>query len=48
MSNAARRVELLYEVPTTDPRWILRDEDNVPESVFQDEVSRELIDVLAT
>jgi Uma2 family endonuclease len=48
MSNAATRVEVLYEVPRSDPRWILRDEDNVPESVLQNEVNRELIDVLTT
>jgi Uma2 family endonuclease len=48
MTSAVKRVEVQYEIPTSDPRWILRDEDNVPESVLQDEVNRELIDVLAT
>jgi Uma2 family endonuclease len=48
MANAAKRVEVLYEIPRSDPRWILRDEDNVPESVLQDQISRELIDVLTT
>lgn len=48
MSNAAKRVEVQYEIPVSNPRWILRDEDNVPESVLQDQISRELIDVLTT
>lgn len=48
MANAAQRVEVLYEIPTTDPSWILLDDENVPDSVQQNEVNRELIDVLAT
>ena len=39
--TAANRVEVLYEIPTTDPRWVLHDEDNVPESVLQDEINRQ-------
>lgn len=48
MTGSARRIEVVYEVPESDPRWVLRDEDNVPESVLQNEVNRELIDVLKT
>ena len=46
MASAAQRVEVLYEIPTTDPSWILLDDEKMPESVQQNEVSRELIDVL--
>ncbi len=46
MATAANRVEVLYEIPTTDPRWVLHDDVNEPESVLQDKNSRKLVDVL--
>ena len=38
--------EMVYELTPRPDRWVLHDEDNVPESVFQDEDSRELVLVL--
>ena len=48
MANASQRVEVLYEIPTSDPSWILLDDEKMPESVQQNEINRELADVLAT
>ncbi len=28
----AQRMELVYPVPETDPRWVLEDDDNIPET----------------
>ena len=39
--------EMVYELTPRPDRWELRDEDNVPDSVLQDEDVRELVDVLA-
>jgi Uma2 family endonuclease/vacuolar-type H+-ATPase subunit H len=38
---------MVYELTPRPDRWELRDEDNVPDSVLQDEDVRELVDVLA-
>lgn len=45
--GSTNTVELSWEVPTTDPRWALDDdEERVPESPLQGEVCRLLIAVL--
>ena len=48
MSNgAAKSVELSWEVPTNDPRWVLDDDEaRMPESPLQGEVCRLLMAVL--
>jgi Uma2 family endonuclease len=41
----ARRVEVVYDVPDTDDRWVL-EEETVPESALHDEIIRLLVEVL--
>ena len=41
----ARRIEIVYDVPDTDERWVL-EEENVPESALHDEIIRLLVEVL--
>jgi Uma2 family endonuclease len=45
-SNAvARRIEIVYDVPSADERWVL-EEENVPESALHDEVILLLVELL--
>lgn len=44
-SAAARRVEIAYDVPDTDERWALA-EENVPESALHDEIILLLVELL--
>jgi Uma2 family endonuclease len=44
-STAARRVEVVYDVPETDERWVL-EEENVPESALHDEIILLLVEIL--
>ncbi len=48
MSESVRPAptEMVYELTPRPDRWELRDEDNVPDSVLQDEDTRELVGVL--
>jgi Uma2 family endonuclease len=41
----ARRVEVVYDVPDADERWIL-EEENVPESVLHDEIILLVVELL--
>ena len=43
--TATTTVEIRYAVPVTDPRWILEDNDNMPESPLHDEIIRLLVEV---
>lgn len=41
----ARRVEIVYDIPDTDGRWVL-DEETAPESALHDEIIRLLVELL--
>lgn len=45
MATAARRVELIYDVPAENERWLLEDED-VPESPLHDAIILLLVEIL--
>ncbi len=38
---------IVYDVPDTDERWVLDEDDNVPESTLHDDVIRLLVDLLS-
>jgi Uma2 family endonuclease len=42
---SSRRIEIVYDVPTTDERWVLA-EENVPESALHDEIILLLVEIL--
>jgi Uma2 family endonuclease len=44
-SAVARRVEIVYDVPDADERWVLA-EENVPESALHDEIILLLVELL--
>jgi Uma2 family endonuclease len=44
-NTLARHIEIVYDVPTTDERWAL-EEENVPESALHDEIIRLLVELL--
>jgi Uma2 family endonuclease len=44
-SSAPRRIEIVYDVPETDERWVL-EEENVPESALHDEIILLLVELL--
>lgn len=46
MDTAARRIELVYPVPETDPRWVLEDDETVPESALHDAILLLLVEIL--
>jgi Uma2 family endonuclease len=43
--DAARRIEVVYEVPSEHDRWLL-DEDDMPESALHDAIIRLLVEIL--
>jgi hypothetical protein len=44
--STARRVQILYDVPDADERWVLEDDDNVPESSLHDDIVLLLVEIL--
>lgn len=41
-----RRVQIVYDVPDADDRWVLQEDDNLPESALHNEVSLLLVQIL--
>ena len=46
MGDAARRVELVFEVPWTHPSWVLEDDEVMPEPAAQDEATQTMVSTL--
>ena len=46
MAEAARRIELSYDVPNANDRWVLEEDDNLPESALHDAIVLLLVQVL--